>query len=97
MSNVYFHHDFGFFDKKKKNKQQRNQNYFNFNKNTLQLLGLEYDVYKGDPGTFMYYFEHEIFGKITIYPKSDKLHISRQNKWIENAVKWLDENVIKEK
>ena len=68
-----------------------------FNSVTGQLLGLEQEVYVGEQGSFMFWFESEKFGKVTIYPKGDKIHISKSNKWINGVENWLKENVIKEK
>ena len=41
--------------------------------------------------------EIELFGKLIIYPKGDKLLITRSGEWKSGAVEWLKENVIIEK
>lgn len=75
---------------------ERNLRLSEFKSKTLQLLALDYDVYYGGSETYMYWFEHDILGKIVIYPKSDKIQF-RSGKWIDGAVDYLMTTIIKEK
>jgi len=64
---------------------------------TLQVLALTEDVYEGKPGSGMYWIESSDFGKIVMYPKADRLHLVKKNKWMDRMESWLKQNIIKEK
>lgn len=68
-----------------------------FHEVTGQLLGLEQDVYVGEKGSNMYWFDSDEYGKVVIYPKGDKIHLPARSKWIDGVEEWLKQNVIKEK
>lgn len=78
-------------------KHQRSSRLYKFKTVTLQLLGLDYDVYFGEPGKWMFYLYTSKYGKVTIYPKGDRIHLSGPNKWINGVDDWLYKNLIKEK
>ena len=61
----------------------------------LSVLAFENKTGKNDE--FSYWTETEKFGKLIIYPKGDKLLITRSGEWKSGAVEWLKENVIIEK
>lgn len=63
----------------------------------LQFLAYQEDVYPGLPGSGMYWFESDKFGKVILYPKGDKIHLPDARKWVNGLEAWLRENVITEK
>jgi len=80
----------------KSEQNARNLRYNRFRKNELQLLALDYDVYPGAKNTFMFWFIHEIYGKVIIYPKSNKLQ-TESGSWHNDANYFLRKFIIKEK
>lgn len=74
-------------------KKIREQRLINFKKTTLQLLALDYDVFEGGKGTFMYYFFHPKYNKVVIYPKSNKAFFN--NQWINDMNDFLIKKIIK--
>lgn len=76
---------------------QRTALWDKFHETTLQFLALEQDVYVGEKGSNMYWFESDEYGKVVIYPKGDKIHLPARSKWIDGVEEWLKQNVIKEK
>lgn len=80
----------------KRDQDIRKARFVRFKKTTLQLLGLDYDVYAGPKNTYMYWFIHDKYGKVVIYPKSNKLHCEFGG-WDDDAVEFLNSYVIKEK
>ena len=61
-----------------------------------------YDLLLGTVGTIHsindgqhYIFEYPPYGKMTFYPKANKLHIHRSNKWIKPGLNWIINKIIK--
>ena len=75
--------------------KERNRRKKYFDEVVVHFLAFEYDVSKHDD--YSYCFDHEKHGKIIVYPKGDILLLTNVNKWKNEAVKWLKENIIKEK
>jgi hypothetical protein len=67
----------------------RNKRQSNFETNILPLI--KCDVYIGKNGQFV--FDSE-FGVIDYFPKSKRLLIRVQNKWIHNGDNWIKENLL---
>lgn len=42
-----------------------------------------------------YTFIHEKHGVCTIYPKANKFHVHKQNKWIQPGIKYLCRNILR--
>ena len=81
----------------KAQERERSQLWQRFHEITLQFLGWEQDVYVGEKGSGMYWFESEKYGKVVIYPKGDKIHIPDRREWVTGVEEWLKNNIINEK
>ena len=45
-----------------------------------------------DPVQKNYLFETGKYGRIVFYPKSNKVHLCKENKWIKPGLQWLIKN-----
>ena len=53
-------------------------------------------VYKHESDSFTFEIENMAgSGKVDFYPKSNKLLIRQQNKWINNGLEWLVNKLLK--
>ncbi|MFP7656124.1 hypothetical protein [Chryseobacterium proteolyticum] len=66
-----------------------------FKKVVLQHLGLEYDVYKRENGSYSFF--HHKYGPIDIYPKKNRMLLRWGNQWRSDAFDFINERILTEK
>lgn len=62
-----------------------------FKTELLPLLGSKYDVYEGNNSSFIIDSDK---GVIEYFPKSKRLLIRAENKWVTNGDEWLKSNLL---
>lgn len=73
----------------------RAQKYNRFENEILPLIEANNDVSKGK--NFDYFIESDEHGLLHYYPKADRVHVKRLDKWFHYGITWMKNNgVIKE-
>lgn len=80
-------------DMENHSRQNRDERLEQFKKTILPQL----DAYEvNNPAYGTYTINVPEFGVIGIFPKSDRLLIQKENKWLNGAEKWIIKNIFKE-
>jgi hypothetical protein len=74
----------------KKAEREENEEYFVTN--YLGLLKQRVGTIYQDPLQRNYLFETEKYGRVVFYPKKDRIHLCKENKWISSGLQWLIKN-----
>lgn len=76
--------------------KQRNERKRSFLESNIieQLKNKNIEVKAGNNENYIINIKNEI-GKLTYYPKSNKLLIHKENKWLNDGLKWIIKNLIK--
>lgn len=65
---------------------------FLFEKETVHILSMDYGVdFEGVyvNGSVVWFHTNKYYGRISFYPKSNKIHIHKYNKWVDNGLRWI--------
>lgn len=75
-------------------KELRQNNYECFKTDVLPLISDSKEVENISEDCFSFAVKTRNHGVIDIYPKANKIHIRKQNKWIKPILPWLRKNIV---